>query len=61
MESTEEPHVPLPHSVSMAAAITYSRETVVTIDGPTVTHCYHPKSMCHVRLLTLAVVLALDK
>lgn len=60
MESTEEPRVPLPHSVSAAAAITYSRDTAVTIDGPTVTHCYHPKSMCHVRL-TLAVVLALDK
>lgn len=60
MESTEEPHVPPPHPVSAAAAITYSSDTVVTIDGPTVTHCYHPKSMCRVRLM-LSVVLALDK
>lgn len=60
MESTAEPRVPLPHSRLCGCCHHVFKGHGVTINGPTVTHCYHPKSMCHVRL-TLAVVLALDK
>lgn len=62
MESTEEFLVSLPCPVCPATAKLCSGYTVITVNDPSVTHCYHPKSVCHVRLtLAAAFPVALDR
>lgn len=52
-------HVPsLPLLPCCAQAI----QRAITINDPAVTHCYHPKSICHVRFtLATAFPVVLDK
>jgi hypothetical protein len=62
MESTEEFPVSLPRPFSPATARLCLGDTVITISDPTMTHCYHPKSICHIRFtLAAAFLVALDK